>query len=133
MAPAPLSPGAAAPVSSALSGSVPAVARTVRVEMTEFAFRPGVISVQAGHPVKLVLVNKGRIAHQFAAEYLWTLPVRIADESTLVEAPGAAFVRVEPEASASVEFYPRRRGRFAFACTIEGHREAGMRGTLDVR
>jgi uncharacterized cupredoxin-like copper-binding protein len=28
-------------------------------------------------------------------------------------------------------FTPRRKGRFPFACTIEGHREAGMVGVLE--
>lgn len=111
----------------------PGMPRVVRVEMTEFAFRPAVISLAAGRAVRLVFVNRGRLAHQFQTEYLRTLPVRIMDDSTLVEAPGAAFVRVEPDATASIEFYPRRPGRFAFACTIEGHAEAGMRGVLDVR
>ena len=105
----------------------------VRVEMTEFAFRPAVISVAAGRAVRLRFENRGQLAHQFQAQYHEALPVRVVDESTLVEAPGATFVRLEPAAAASIEFYPTRRGRFAFACTIEGHKEAGMRGTLEVK
>jgi uncharacterized cupredoxin-like copper-binding protein len=105
----------------------------VQVEMAEFSFRPSVISVQAERPVRLTFVNKGRLAHQFETDYLRTLPVRVFDEAILMEAPGAGFLRLEPEASASIEFYPHRRGRFAFACTIEGHREAGMKGVLEVK
>lgn len=101
--------------------------------MTEFAFRPAVISVAAGRVVRLRFVNRGRLAHQFQTTYLQTLPVRIADDSILVEGSGAAFVRLEPAAAASLEFYPQRRGRFEFACTIEGHSEAGMRGILEVK
>ena len=124
----------AASVSSAAPAVVPAsTVAIVRVEMGEFLFRPSVISVQAGRPVRLVFVNRGHLAHQFEAEYLRTLPVRVFDQAILAEAPGANFVRLEPEATASIEFYPRRRGRFAFACTIEGHREAGMKGVLEVR
>jgi uncharacterized cupredoxin-like copper-binding protein len=107
--------------------------RIVRVEMTEFTFRPAVISLGVGRPVRLVFANRGQLAHQFETDYLRALPVRITDDSTLVEAPGLTVVRVEPAAAASLEFYPRRRGRFAFACTIEGHTEAGMRGILEVR
>jgi uncharacterized cupredoxin-like copper-binding protein len=107
--------------------------RTVRIEMTEFAFRPAVVSLAAGRPVRLVFVNRGQLAHQFQADYFRSVPVRVVDESTLVEAPGATVVRLEPGTSASMEFYPRRTGRFAFACTIEGHREAGMRGVLEIK
>src|SRR5215469_7840828 len=116
---------AAALIPPAASAETP---RLVRIEMTEFAFRPAVISLTAGRPVRLVFVNRGQLAHQFQADYLRTVPVRVVDESTVVEAPGATIVRLEPATSASIEFYPRRVGRFAFACTIEGHREAGMRG-----
>lgn len=101
--------------------------------MTEFAFHPATISLTAGQSIRLVFANRGQLAHQFETDYLHTLPVRITDESTLVEAPGLTVVRVEPAAAASLEFYPRRRGRFTFACTIEGHKEAGMRGILEVK
>lgn len=101
--------------------------------MAEFTFRPSVISVLADHPVRLVFVNKGQLAHQFEADYLRTLPVHVFDEAILMDAPGAGFLRLEPGSTASIEFYPRRRGRFAFACTIEGHREAGMKGVLEVK
>jgi uncharacterized cupredoxin-like copper-binding protein len=111
----------------------PATPRIVQVEMTEFQFRPRVILVEAGRTVRLAFANKGRLAHQFETDYLRALPVRVMDESIVAETSGSAFVRLEPGAAASIDFRPHRRGRFAFACTIEGHAEAGMRGILDVR
>jgi uncharacterized cupredoxin-like copper-binding protein len=107
--------------------------RTLRIEMTEFRFRPAVIRLTAGQPVRLVLSNRGQIAHQFVTDYLREVPVTIADETTHVESRGLDIVRLEPSASATIEFVPRVRGRFVFACTIEGHREAGMVGVLEVR
>jgi len=46
---------------------------------------------------------------------------------------GDGLVRLDPGGSSRLEFLPRRKGRFAIACTIEGHREAGMHGILEVR
>lgn len=106
---------------------------TVRVEMSEFAFRPATISLPAGQPVRLVLVNKGQIAHQFEAEYLHALAVRIVSDSVYAEVSGFTVIRLDPGREARIEFLPQRKGRFVFACTIEGHREAGMHGILDVR
>lgn len=120
-------------VASVAGGTLPASAQTVRVETAEFVFRPAVIAVSAGRPVRLVFANRGRLAHQFQADYLRALPARIWDDATLAEVQGVTLVRVEPAGTASIEFYPRRRGRFVFACTIEGHREAGMRGVLEVK
>lgn len=124
------SPAAAAP---GAAGPLPVPTQIVRVEMAEFAFHPAAIALTAGRPVRLVFANRGRLAHQFQADYLRALPARVWDDATLAEVPGLTFVRVEPAGTASIEFYPRRRGRFAFACTIEGHSEAGMRGVLEVK
>ena len=105
----------------------------LRVEMAEFVFRPSTLRLTAGRPVKLLFGNRGQIAHQFETDYLLKVPVAIVDAIMHVENPGVAIVGMQPGARATIEFLPRVRGRFPFACTIEGHREAGMRGLLDVR
>ena len=101
--------------------------------MVEFAFRPAVIRVQAGRLITLRLVNRGQIAHQFETVALRTVAVTVADNQIDVEAPGLQMVRLQPGASATVQFLPRQRGRFPIVCTIEGHREAGMVGVLEIR
>lgn len=108
-------------------------AAPIRVEMVEFAFRPAVIRVQAGRLIALRLVNRGQIAHQFETVALRTVAVTVADNQIDVEAPGLQMVRLQPGASATVQFLPRQRGRFPIVCTIEGHREAGMVGVLEIR
>jgi uncharacterized cupredoxin-like copper-binding protein len=105
----------------------------IEVEMVEFAFRPSTISLRTGTPVRLVLRNTGQIAHQLEADYLRAVWVQLSTEALYIEAPGLGVVRLNPGASARLEFLPRRTGRFIFACTIEGHREAGMVGVLEVR
>lgn len=105
----------------------------IQVEMTEFAFRPAVIRLTAGRPVRLTLINRGQIAHQLEAAYLHGTPVRVVGGTVFAEVTGLEFLGVQPGTQASMVFVPTRRGRFQFACTIEGHTEAGMRGLLDVR
>jgi len=106
---------------------------TVDIEMLEFAFRPRSIRLEAGRPVRLALRNSGQIAHQLEAGYLRQVDVRLLNDLLHLEAPGLYVARLNPGGSAALEFLPRRKGRFAFACTIEGHREAGMTGVLEVR
>jgi len=101
--------------------------------MVEFAFRPAVIRVAAGRLVTLRLVNRGQIAHQFETVVLRAVPVTVADAQIDVEAPGLDVIRLQPGTFATMQFLPRRRGRFPIVCTIEGHREAGMEGVLEVR
>jgi len=101
--------------------------------MTEFAFRPAVVQISAGRPVTLVLINSGQLAHQFETAYLRTVSTRVVSAALMVDSVGLEVVRLNPGVSARLEFLPLRKGRVAFACTIEGHREAGMTGVLDVR
>ena len=105
----------------------------VRIEMTEFAFRPSVVRAPAGRLVRLVLVNRGQIAHQFETVYLYKTLAVVVHTALRVEANGVEFVRLQPGGTATLTFLPGVRGRFPFACTIEGHREAGMVGLLEVR
>ena len=105
----------------------------VRVEMREFAFRPSTIRMAANQPVRLVLMNRGQIAHQLEAPLLRRIPAVVYDGSLRVETVGLDIVRLQPGGTATIELYPRTRGRFPFACTIEGHKEAGMVGILEVR
>lgn len=105
----------------------------VKIDMTEFAFRPATVRIRVGRPVRLIFRNRGQIAHQFETDYLRKTWVRMTNESVYVETNGLDFMGVQPGAWGRLEFMPRRVGRFAFLCTIEGHREAGMQGVLEVR
>ncbi len=105
----------------------------VRIEMSEFAFQPATISLTAGRPVRLVLVNRGQIAHQFETVYLRARSAQIVGDMMFIEMAGIDFVRLDPGGMARLGFLPREKGRFVFACTIEGHKEAGMQGVLEVR
>jgi len=115
------------PVASAERGAGP-----ILVEMVEFAFHPATIRVRVGQSVMLRFVNRGQIAHQFVADYMRTVPVVANDSMMRVEVPGLDSLRLQPGESATIQFVSRQRGRFQFACTIEGHQEAGMRGVLEI-
>lgn len=100
------------------------------VEMHEFRFRPAVIRLQVGRPATLRFVNRGQIAHQIETSMFGRVPVSVTDAESYIEAPGLSVLRVQPGAAATLQFVARVRGRFPFACTIEGHQEAGMSGVF---
>ena len=104
-----------------------------RIEMAEFTFRPSIVRLPARRQVQLVLVNHGQIAHQFETVYLYKNLAVVVNTALRVEANGVEFVRLQPGGTATLTFLSRVRGRFPFACTIEGHREAGMVGLLEVQ
>lgn len=91
----------------------PAVQR-VEVRMREFKFEPARLEVQAGR-VELVLRNEGVIPHDFAIP---SLGVK------------TEYIAVKKEKVVVLEVKP---GTYPFECTVGGHKQAGMHGTLVVR
>ncbi len=89
-------------------------ARVVLVELVDFAFRPGVLRVRAGETVNLRLRNAGRVLHDL---YVPALGFRAA---------------VNPGQEVVTSLAAGRPGTYEFYCTLPGHREAGMSGTLVV-
>lgn len=90
-------------------------ARQVSVQAGEFVFDPSRIEVRAGQPVNIRLSNRGVLFHDFTIEGLGF---------HLSAAPGE---RTGGGLEAS------EQGSYRFACTVPGHAEAGMVGTLVVR
>ncbi len=89
-------------------------ARVVAVELVDFAFRPGAIRVRAGETVNLRLRNVGRVPHDLYV-------------------PGLGFrAALNPGQEVVAGLAADRPGTYEFYCTLPGHREAGMSGTLVV-
>jgi uncharacterized cupredoxin-like copper-binding protein len=82
----------------------------------EFAIEPASVTVRAGSPVRFTVVNNGWVQHDLVIERL------------NVRTPV-----IDPGGTTTLRFTPAGRGRFVIYCSIPGHREAGMIGTLIVR
>jgi uncharacterized cupredoxin-like copper-binding protein len=98
---------------------------TAGTPKNDFEFVPKEITVAAGQPVQLTLVNKGKVEHDLLIEALRvSVPPKGKDPATQVLAPGKR---------ATVTFTPAKKGRFEFWCTVPGHKEVGMKGVLIVK
>lgn len=102
----------AQPAAAAKDTSSPV--QEVVVTMTDLAFTPATIEVKAGQPVKLTVKNNGVMEHNWEA--------RIGDATVHVDA--------RPSQSASRTFTVPSAGTYPVVCTIAGHQQAGMKGTL---
>lgn len=89
-------------------------AREVEVEAGELWFNPTTVEVTAGEAVNLRLVNTGEAFHDL------TVP---AAEVVLAAEPGE-------QAVGAVEI--AEPGRYEFYCSVPGHAQGGMRGTIVV-
>lgn len=106
------------------------------VTLTEYAFEPATVRLEAGVEARLTLVNKGTVMHEFATPYLTDLDVEVEVGGVTVEALGLGEVEVLPGESAVVVFTPDATGSFIIVCGANkpvSHLRHGMRGTLEVR
>ncbi len=110
--------GAAVVVVVLATGFVHAGASAQKVTLVakEFSYTPNKVTVKVGQPVQLVLDNKGVIEHDFVID---RFKVKMGI--------------VQPGKTGTVTFTPSAKGTFPFYCSVPGHKEAGMTGTLVVQ
>lgn len=87
----------------------------IALEGNEFAFTPATITVKKGQPVELTFKNVGKFPHNFS----------ISDLSVQTKT-------IQPGQSDVVTFTPDKTGSFTYTCTVPGHADKGMKGTLIV-
>ncbi len=90
------------------------VSTNVAIAASEFKFTPSTIQVPAGQKVTFTLDNRGVVEHDMT-----------------VQAVGFS-VLAKPGQVATGEFTFDKPGVFDFICSIPGHKDAGMKGTLNV-
>ncbi len=107
------------------------------VEGRHWGFDPEVIEVSVGQRVSLTLVNGGNAEHDVEVAGLLAEHIEIAGSMAHSDSAGghdADVVAAHAMAGtiSSVTFTPTKAGEYEFACTLPGHKEAGMVGKLIV-
>jgi uncharacterized cupredoxin-like copper-binding protein len=100
----------------------------------EFAVVPAALTLEAGRPYRLTLVNNGRTRHELTvarfAQAVRTRQVLAGDARLEGSLRGLVLA---PRAQAAWDLVPVRRGAFEIACGKPEHREAGMVSRILVR
>jgi len=89
-------------------------ATVVDVTATDLAFDPSSITIDAGQPTNVRLTNEGQVFHDLTIP---DLDVTIA---------------AEPGETVTAGITVDTPGTYEFLCTVPGHADAGMRGSLTV-
>jgi uncharacterized cupredoxin-like copper-binding protein len=87
----------------------------VTIEGDEYSFSPATITVKDGITVRLTLKNNGNVSHNF-----------------LIDALDVDSGLVSPGSSKTFEFTAVGAGTYSFYCSVPGHEDSGMVGTLKV-
>jgi uncharacterized cupredoxin-like copper-binding protein len=106
----------------------------------DFSFSPAQIEVRAGEPVRLIFNNAGALEHDWSIAHIAATDVHeMSDHSdahgdhmdSMGEDPDL-HVSAMPGQNGILEFTPTEAGTYEITCTVAGHHEAGMVGTLVV-
>ena len=105
------------------------------IEGGEWGFDPPLIEIPVGQRVRLTLVNDGRAEHDVEIAALVAERIEAAGEEHGRLGGGhhtedVVAAHAMPGTESSVLFTATKAGRFEFTCTIPGHKEAGMVGTI---
>ena len=114
--------------------------QAVTLTAMTMTYSPSVLEVTAGVPVELTLVNQDSLEHDFS---ILEIPVELVSAADPMSAEhqmemGEAAVEpmlhvaAVPGATNRLSFTPTKPDRYEFYCTVPGHKEAGMVGTLVV-
>ena len=108
--------------------------KTVTIELAEMSFTPKDVTLEAGQPYVLEVVNTGTVKHEFTAEdFMRTVATRKAETAeTEVKVPFFTEIEVFAGKKAELFLIPLIPGTYKLVCEIEGHYEAGMFGTITV-
>lgn len=108
---------------------------TVTVTLSEYAFSPSSVVFKEGVPTKLVLRNAGKEHHYFVSERFFRNIATRKVQSSDGEVKAPYFTAVEVYAGKTLEWFlvPMKKGTFDLLCTVKGHAEHGMKGTIEVR
>ena len=127
--------------SSVSSAETSTVRETVIIRLGEFYFSPKRIILQQGKFYKLVLINEGKIPHEWDSPELLAAidseKVEFVKDAVMVgETYGVPDeIEVGVGAQAAWYFYTARstKGAAELICDLDGHLEAGMHGTIEIR
>ena len=105
-----------APTTQAQTSPAGAMAsEKITVEGSEFAFTPSTITLKKGETAEITFKNTGKYAHNLT----------IADLNVKSKT-------IQPGEQDTFTVTPDKTGSFSFVCTVPGHADKGMTGTLTV-
>ncbi len=110
-------------------------ATTAPLQMADIKYSTTSLAVKAGEVIEVSLENKGSIEHDFSIS---KLPGEKAfrakgKEQSVSTKSHEVHAHFNPGESGTVRLRVAEPGTYEFFCSVAGHKEAGMKGTLTVQ
>ncbi len=110
--------------------------QTITVNIDEYSYTPETLKLKVGQAYKFELVNKGEKKHYFTApEFYKAIATRKVQSNKDGEIKAPYFTAIELMVGGQLDLYfvPVKKGKYPLYCTIKGHRDEGMEGTLIIQ
>lgn len=117
------------------AGAAENVTRTVSMVMRDaMRFTPSTLKVRQGETVRFVIVNQGKIRHEWRLDTLKALKEHLALMKKFpdMEHDEPHSITLDPGKQGEIVWQFTHAGTVHFACLMPGHYEAGMRGAVQV-
>ncbi|HEX9988066.1 MAG TPA: cupredoxin domain-containing protein [Chloroflexia bacterium] len=95
--------------------------RQVNITLTEFKITPDKVSVPRGEPVQFTVTNAGTVEHNFVVEL---------EDQGIEKEPFE--MNLKPGETRTAEFTFSVAGDWEMYCPVDGHKDHGMMGELEV-
>ena len=102
------------------------------IKAEEYDFLPNNINIKVGETVTLSIKNTGTIEHDLEIVNFNPENVEKNTSHNHGEAANTIHLHAAPGEKQTVSFTPAEQGVYRFVCTIPGHKESGMFGTMEV-
>ncbi|MEN1970691.1 plastocyanin/azurin family copper-binding protein [Lentibacillus sp. N15] len=102
------------------------------IKTKEYDFLPNNINIKVGETITLSIENTGTVEHDL--EVIDFNPENVQQNSSHKHGQDANPIHLHavPGEKQTVSFTPDEQGVYRFVCTIPGHKESGMLGTMKV-
>jgi uncharacterized cupredoxin-like copper-binding protein len=115
-----------------------APARAMQVSMQDIAYSNTALTAAKGEHIRIELDNKGQVTHDFTIDRMPMHGLHMmggagGDEHQHMSEEHAMHLALDKGKSGWLEFETTEAGAYEFYCTVPGHKDAGMRGTLTVQ
>lgn len=120
----------------ALAGIDWSTATEIVIDLQDHNYAPDEIQLKRGRPYKLILKNVGRVAHDMVGGTLFEESVialrMVNSDAGRVVADYVNSVYVRSRYRIELWLVPIREGEYSFYCSLPGHRDDGMEGTVRI-
>lgn len=109
----------------------------ISLEAADIKFSAAKFEVTANQPIRLILKNSGTLDHDFTISEISVKDVSMARDMgmgghDMADMPDL-HIALRPKGTGVLTFTPTVPGTYEFQCSVSGHKEAGMTGTLVVK